>query len=263
MTFWHLFLLSVVQGITEFLPVSSSAHLVLFPHLAGTADQGIIIDLAVHVGSLLAVILVFRKDIFDILKTALHYKAAPQKDKNLLAHILIACIPVLIVGMAVHCAFPDGIRNIVLIGWISIIFALLLWAADRFGATDKTVQNVTRKDAFIIGLLHILALIPGVSRSGITMTTARALGMSRVEAARFSLLIGIPVIAGAGFLGFLALLNGGSAALGFDALLAVVLSFAASYLAIVLMLRWLKNSTFLPFVLYRLCFGAAILLFFV
>lgn len=263
MGFWHLFLLSVVQGITEFLPVSSSAHLVLFPKAFGAADQGLVIDLAVHVGSLLAVLLVFRRDIAHVGKTALFYKKSEKKDRDLLLHILVAAVPVLIVGWAVHHQFPDGVRDVAVLAAASIVFGLLLFLADRFGKTAKTAEGMTGKDALLIGLAHICALVPGASRSGVTMTMARACGLSRVEAARFSLLIGVPVIAGAGFLGFCDVIRQGNAALGLDALLAVGLSFAASWLSIVLMLRWLVKFTFLPFVIYRICFGIAALVFFV
>jgi undecaprenyl-diphosphatase len=262
MGFLHLFLLSVVQGITEFLPISSSAHLVLFPKAFGAADQGLVIDLAVHVGSLLAVLLVFRRDIGHVAGTALFYKKAKKNDKTLLWNIGIAALPVLIVGWAMHHHFPDGVRDVTVLSVASIVFGLFLFFADRFGKTDKTAEAMTGKDALMIGLAHICALVPGASRSGVTMTMARACGLSRVEAARFSLLIGVPVIAGAGFLGLLDVIRQGNAALGFDALLAVLLSFAASWLSIVLMMRWLKKSTFLPFVIYRLCFGVAALIFF-
>jgi len=263
MGFLHLFLLSVVQGITEFLPISSSAHLVLFPKAFGVADQGLIIDLAVHVGSLLAVILVFRRDIGHVAATALLYKKAQQKDRALLWNIGIAALPVLIVGWAMHHHFPDGVRDITVLSVASIIFGLFLFFADRFGKMDKTADGMTARDALLIGLAHICALVPGASRSGVTMTMARACGLSRVEAARFSLLIGVPVIAGAGFLGLIDVIRQGNVALGFEALLAVFLSFTSSWLSIVLMMRWLKKSTFLPFVIYRLCFGITALIFFV
>ena len=190
MGFLHLLLLSVVQGITEFLPISSSAHLVLFPKAFGAADQGLVIDLAVHVGSLLAVMLVFWRDIRHVGKTALFYKKAEKKDRALLLHIGIAALPVLIVGWAVHHHFPDGVRDVTILSVASIVFGLLLFFADRFGKTDKTSETMTGKDALMIGLAHICALVPGASRSGVTMTMARACGLSRVEAARFSLLIG-------------------------------------------------------------------------
>ncbi len=263
MALWHLFLLSIIQGITEFLPVSSSAHLVLFPHLTGMADQGLIIDVAVHMGSLLAVATVFYKDVFLLIKTTCTYPKANKNDKKLLHNIIVASIPVIIAGAIFHIVFPDGLRDIKTIALMSIIFGIALFIADKFGKIEKKCDDVSIKIAFIIGIAHIFALIPGVSRSGVTMTASRGLGLSRVEAARFSLLIGMPVIAGAGAIGLYDLIGSGSISLGIDALFAVVFSFFSAWLSIILMLKWLQKFTFTPFVIYRIALGVTILLFFI
>ena len=258
----HLFLLAIVQGVTEFLPVSSSAHLVLFPKVVGVMDQGLIMDVAVHIGSLLAVLVFFYKDVLKLAQTTVLYRKAEEQDKNLLKHVIVASLPVVIAGAVLHYYLPNGLRNVMWIAWASIGFGLLLWAADHFGKTDKSVSDMTVKNAFWIGLAHICALFPGASRSGVTMSMARACGLSRVEAARFSLLIGIPVIAGAGVVGLYDLIRAGNIELGFDVLLAVLFSFFSALGAIVVMMKFLKSFSFLPFVIYRVALGVALLFFF-
>ncbi len=261
MLLWHIFLLAIVQGITEFLPISSSAHLVLFPKVTGGADQGLIIDLAVHVGSLLAVMLVFFKEVILLTKTTILYPKATKEERKLLQNVLIGSIPVIIAGAIFYALLPDGLRNVQLIAAMSIIFGILLFWADRVGKIDKKCMTIGKKDAFLIGLAHIIALIPGVSRSGITMTMARARGMTRFEAARFSMLIGMPVIAGAGTVGLYDLIKAGNIELGIDALFAMFFSFIASLISILLMLKWLQKFSFTPFVIYRILLGIAIFAF--
>jgi len=259
MTLIHLFLLAIVQGVTEFLPVSSSAHLVLFPKVVGVMDQGLIMDVAVHIGSLLAVLVFFYKDVLKLAHTTLMYTKAEEQDRNLLKHLIIASLPVVIAGAVLHYYIPDGLRNVMWIAWASIGFGLLLWAADHFGKTHKSVSDMTVKNAFWIGMAHICALFPGASRSGVTMSMARACGLSRVEAARFSLLIGIPVIAGAGTVGLYDLIRTGNIQLGYDVFVAIIFSFLSALGAIMVMMKFLKHFNFLPFVLYRVVLGGIIL----
>lgn len=262
MALYHIVLLAIIQGVTEFVPVSSSSHLILFPKLTGVADQGLVIDVAVHVGSLLAVLCFFYRDVLKLTKTFFCYPKAADADKKLLRYVIVSSLPVVLAGAVLYSISPEGLRNVVWIAWASIVFGVVLWVADHFFTAQKEMSALTRKDSILIGLVHVLALFPGVSRSGVTMSMARARGLTRVEAARFSLLIGIPVIAGAGVVGLYDVVRAGNVALGMDALLAVALSFVTAFVSIVLMMRWLGRFGFLPFVLYRIGLGVVILLFF-
>jgi len=262
MSFFYLILLAVIQGVTEFLPVSSSAHLVLFPALTGQEDQGLVIDVAVHVGSLCAVLLYFRHDVYDLcigfLKLCAGKKTQAGRES---IYLIIATIPVLIAGYLLHRAMPEGIRDLEVIAATTIIFGLLLWAADVWGRKTRSYHDISVLDALIVGCLQVFALIPGTSRSGITMTAARMLGFNPKDAARFSLLLSIPTIMGAGFLGGVDLYQSGSYVLGQAALWSLLLSFIAAYIAISVMMRWLSKSGFLPFVIYRLLLGLGLVIY--
>jgi len=259
----HIFILSVVQGLTEFLPVSSSGHLALTPHVLGIADQGILMDVAMHVGTLLAIFLYFRRDIWQIGWAVLcGAKTQHPAARRLGLYILAASIPAFAAGAVIHILYPGGIRSIAIITATTLFFGVLMGLADMVGKQVKTAESLTLKSAFLIGCAQALALIPGTSRSGITMTAARFLGLTRVEAARFSFLLGIPAMAGAGFVSFLEIFKSGNAGLWHDALAGVGLSFVAGLLAIHLMLRWLKYAGLMPFVFYRMFLGGFLLVYF-
>lgn len=254
MTLSQIAFLSAVQGITEFLPVSSSAHLVLVPHLLRMADQGIIMDLAVHIGTLLAVLVYYRRDVWDMALAVLDWRNPERADARRLAvYIALATLPAVLLGVVIHVCFPGGIRSLWVIAATTLFFGALMGLADRRPAT---VEKLNLRGAMIVGFAQALALVPGTSRSGITMTAGRFLGLSRVDAARFSFLLGIPATAAAGFLGALDLLKSGDPALATDALLGVVLSFLAAIAAIHFMMRWLKSFGLMPFVIYRLALGS-------
>jgi len=261
MTFFHLFILAIVQGITEFLPISSSAHLVLVPRILGSQDQGLLMDVSVHVGTLLAVIVYFWRDLWQMSKAIISRQNTPEhtQARHLFVGLVIATLPVVGIGYLFHMMFPEGIRSLHVIAWTTLIFGLLLWWSDRRGLTDKTLKKMSKYDALVIGLAQILALLPGTSRSGVTMTMARFLGFDRVSAARFSLLLGIPTIFGAGVLSFYDLYRLGDFQLGWDAFWAVILSFSVAVIAIAVMMRWLQKSNFTPFVFYRLILGFVLL----
>lgn len=261
MPLYHIIVLAIIQGITEFLPISSSGHLVLTHTLFGDGvtdlcwETNRLMDVAVHVGTLLSVLLYFRQDIIIMLCGVLK----PQSDGfKLGGAILIASLPVIIAGFALQAFQPSFLCLIEVMAWMSLLFGVLLYFADKID-DGKTIEDITLKNAFLIGLSQMLALIPGVSRSGITMTSARFLGFSRVAAARFSLLLSIIAISGAGFLTSLDLVETGDIDLGFDILLAVALSFIAGYIAISVMMHWLSRATFMPFVIYRVILGIALL----
>ncbi|WP_254305700.1 undecaprenyl-diphosphate phosphatase [Sphingopyxis sp. BSNA05] len=198
MTFMQMLLLAIVQGVTEFLPISSSGHLILLPVFTGYADQGPMIDIAVHVGSLLAIITYFFKDVWSLGRGGLATIGIGQApaEKRLFWWIILGTIPAVIVGLFLKTGgYLDGFRSTTLVAVNLIVYGILLGIADRFGRQVKSFEDLTLKDGIIVGLAQAMALIPGTSRSGVTMTAARFLGYTRVEAARFSFLLSIPAVA--------------------------------------------------------------------
>ena len=257
----HLAVLAIVQGITEFLPISSSAHLALVPYATGWEDQGQTLDIAVHVGTLVAVLVWAWRDIWRMVSGLARAMGGRRNDgADLAFYVIVGSIPVILAGLALKMAdATDIFRNIEVIGWATVVFALLLWAADGIGMTIRRLEHMSTGSALLIGLLQVTALIPGASRAGVTMTAGRLLGFERAEAARFSLLLGIPAIAGAGVLEGLDLWQSGNLALGTDAAIAAGLAFISALIAIALMMSWLRRASFLPFILYRLALGGLIL----
>lgn len=258
----HLLLLALIQGVTEFLPISSSGHLALFPALTGEADQGLTIDVAVHVGTLVAVVIYFRAEVADAIVGAGHVLtgrlSTPQARLALL--LAVSTVPVVIAGLALKLAgLDEALRSVEVIAWTTLIFGGILWVADRYGAQARGWREWTWRDALVMGLAQAVALIPGVSRSGITMTAARGLGYERVDAARLALLMSIPTILAAGTLATGDLISSGDAQLGLDAVLAAALSCLAALAALAVMMRMLRDWTMTPFVIYRLALGLALL----
>lgn len=258
----HLLLLALIQGVTEFLPISSSGHLALFPALTGEADQGLTIDVAVHVGTLVAVVIYFRAEVADAIVGAGHVLtgrlSTPQARLALL--LAVSTVPVVIAGLALKLAgLDEALRSVEVIAWTTLIFGGILWVADRYGAQARGWREWTWRDALVMGLAQAVALIPGVSRSGITMTAARGLGYERVDAARLALLMSIPTILAAGTLATGDLISSGDAQLGLDAVLAAALSCLAALAALSVMMRMLRDWTMTPFVIYRLALGLALL----
>lgn len=264
MDWLSLIVLALVQGITEFLPISSSAHLILVPQLMAWEDQGLAIDVAMHIGTLLAVIVYFNGEVRRMIQGAWSLvTGSPDSDSRLLLQLALATLPVVVTGFFVKDLVAGDWRSPLLIASTTIGFGVLLYLADRKGETaERGLAGMTYRDALLIGLLQALALVPGVSRSGITMTAALFLSFSRTEAARFSLLLAIPTTLAAGLLGGFELWQSGDAALQSDALYAALLSFLAALLAIWAMMRWLKKASFTPFVVYRLLLGAFLLFWF-
>jgi undecaprenyl-diphosphatase len=260
--------LAAVQGITEFLPVSSSGHLILVPKLTGWPDQGLAIDVAVHVGTLLAVMLYFWRDIGRITGALLLAggQIANQRpldpEFGLLVKLIVATLPVVVAGYWVNEYLSDDIlRSVKIIGWTTLGFGLLLYFADKTNMTIRRLEHITNGGALVIGCFQVLALIPGTSRAGITMTAARFLGVECQDAARFSLLLSIPVIIAAGSLKGWELFRSGNQMLINDALTVGGLAFGFALLAIALLMLWLKRASFTPFVVYRVLLGAALLYF--
>lgn len=262
MALFQLFILALIQGITEFLPISSSAHLILAPYVTGEADQGPLIDVMAHVGTLLAVLIYFRRDILAVLAglPALA-KGQVTPGGRIFLLVAIATPPALIAGGALYAfGLADALRSPVLIAWATLIFALPLWLADTWGAQRQTTETLSWRDAFLIGLAQAIAFIPGTSRSGITMTAGRALGLTRPESARFSMLMSIPLIGALGAAAVLELATGEMATIALsDGLIVAGLSFASAYLAIAVLMAIVERVGFLPFVIYRIILAIAIL----
>jgi undecaprenyl-diphosphatase len=264
MTFWYIFTLAAVQGITEFLPISSSGHLVLLPKFIGAADQGLLMDVALHVGTLFAILAYYRRDVWRMIAAVLTWKkTADIEARNLAVYIVLATIPAVLVGLAIHILFPEGIRDVRVIAFTTIAFGALMGVADTLGKSTRTVGDMTLKSALLIGCAQAVALIPGTSRSGITMTAGRFLGFARVDAARFSFLLGMPAMAAAGMMSFLDILESNDPGLLADAGLAVLLSFFAGLAAIHFMMKWLTRFGLMPFVIYRLALGAVLVVWFI
>ena len=256
----HLAVLAIVQGITEFLPVSSSGHLVLVPLFMDVPDQGLLMDVAVHVGTLFAVALYFWRDVWGVFSGVGRMMRGRSDPGARLAGLLIAgTIPVIGAGFALNHYYPEGIRGLEVIGWTTLGFGILLMVADKIGMTLRRIEHLRLSDAVVIGIVQALALIPGTSRSGICMTAARMMGMERQDAARFSMLLGIPALLGAGTLKGYELWKSGDAQLTADAFIGAGLAFITAMIAISLMMAWLRRATFTPFAVYRVFLGGFLL----
>ena len=243
--------IAAVQGVTEFLPVSSSGHLVLVPIITDQPYQGQSIDVAAHVGTLIAVLVYLRRDVISIITAMLGFGDNTQMASNRRLGLMIAAatLPVVVVGFMVNYAAWHWLTLVTTLAWANLFFAGLLWAADRFGRDVFKLTDMRWSATLAIGLMQVCALIPGASRSGVTMT-----------AARFSLLLSLPAIAGAGLLKTIDLIELGDVQLGLDATLVALLSALFAWLAIRLMMSWLARASFSIFVVYRLALGSVLLL---
>ena len=259
---FHLILVAVIQGITEFLPVSSSGHLILLPNLTGLEDQGQAIDVAVHVGTLGAVILYFWSDVKRALiglPKLLRWQIDTQEAWLALC-LAIATVPVVLAGLVLKITgFDDMLRSTAVIGWTMLIFGIVLYWADQTGTSEKTGDQWSLKDAFIMGLWQVLALIPGTSRSGITITAGRQLGYSRHEAARLAMLMSIPTILASGVLLGAEVIATADMAVARDGAIAAAFAFISALLALVFMMRLLNSVSFTPYVIYRVILGIILL----
>lgn len=264
MTLLQLCLLAIVQGVTEFLPISSSGHLVLIPDIFGWPDQGTVMDVAVHVGSLGAVLLYFYRDVGTVLHGMADLVRGRKTPARYLFKLLfVATLPVIIAGgLLAASGAAEALRNPLVVATTTIVFGLLLYAVDKVMATVRTLEDLRIGGAVFIGLAQILALIPGTSRSGITITAARALGYDRREAARFSMLLSIPAILGSGVVVLYQLHAAGSVTYGQEFALAAAFSFVAALASLFLLMFLLKRISYTPFVIYRLFLGAALLYWF-
>ena len=255
----QLILLSVVQGLTEFLPVSSSAHLVLLSEFLGEEDQGIIFDVGVHFGTLMAALVYFRSDLKKMIINLGSHKFL-SKENNLTANLIIAVIPILLLGFLLRDFVNLNLRNSEVIAYATIIFGILLYTAQvRKG--KENLDSVSLKQALIIGLFQCLALIPGTSRSGITITAGLFLGLSATAASRFSFLLAIPTIGAIALaelirVSFIDIMDN-----GVELSIALIISFLVAYISIDMFLKLIDRIGFTPFVIYRLLLGGWLLMY--
>lgn len=256
----QIIVLAIIQGITEFLPISSSGHLILVPALTGWPDQGLITDVMVHMGSFLAVLVYFRRDVLRLIRGGFEFLRGRRTDDGLMAlYIVAATVPAVLFGLFLkQSGILGSIRGPEIVAWNAIIFGVVMYVADRFGAQVKAMEQMKFAPAMIIGVAQAIAIIPGTSRSGITMSAARALGFTRPEAARFSFLLGIPAIAGAGVLVLGEALGNGET-ISVDAILTGALTFLTALAAIAILMAMVKRMSLLPFVIYRLILGVVLL----
>ena len=268
--FSYYLLLALVQGITEFLPVSSSGHLVLVPSITNRSDHGVSIDVAAHIGTLIAVMIYVRSDLIKM-TLALRNTALKSLRPNanilidapslmMIKMLIIATIPVIIAGFLVSLFEPDMLRLVQTVAISNIIFAIFLWHSDKTSPSEHTLSEMGLKQALFIGLVQMLALIPGTSRSGVTMTMARYLGFERLSAARFSLLLSIPVIIAAGCLQIVTLIRQEDIVVGAAALYVAIFSCIVALGAIHGMMKWLGRANFNLFVYYRFALGLVLLI---
>jgi undecaprenyl-diphosphatase len=256
----HIVFLSIVQGITEFLPISSSGHLILVPKLFGWKDQGLVMDVAVHLGTLGAVLIYFWRDVLRLFLGFIGLlRGRITQDTYLFFALCLGTIPAVIFGLTLTYIGTDHLRSFAVIGWTSIVFGCALYGIDRFSESTLNLNALTLKKAWWIGMAQAIALIPGTSRSGITITMGRALGFSRVEAARFAFLLCIPSIIAAATLTSYQALKSGEALMIQELSVAILVSFCSGLAAIAFLLRWLKHSNFTVFIAYRLALGSFLL----
>lgn len=264
MNYWHAFCIALIQGLTEYLPISSTAHQVLMPPLLGWRDPGLFFDVATNTGTLLAIIIYLRREVVQLLGAWGRSLAGGgmNPDARLAWAVLWGTLPVAVAGLLFHHAVETWLRSPIVIALASIGFGLLLWLADRSAKGGRDEYSVRAWDVVVVGVAQALALIPGTSRSGITMTAGLAQGMTRTAAARFSFLLAIPVSILAGGFDALHLLRATTpvpwAAFGFAALVA----FVSGYAVIGLFLRFVERIGYTPFVIYRVLLGVFLLFYF-
>tara|TARA_B100000963_G_scaffold361854_1_gene400311 strand:- start:2711 stop:3469 length:759 start_codon:yes stop_codon:yes gene_type:complete len=247
----EVLILSIVQGVTEFLPISSSSHLIIISDYISFQKQSLSIDVSLHIGSFLAVITYFYKDIFHFIE-----------NKELLLKILISSIPVISIGFfLVQTNLIQELRNIKVIGWMTLIFGILLYFSDKFKLRNNIEQNFDLKSAIVIGVFQILSLIPGVSRSGITISAARILCFERYDSAKISFLLSVPTLGAVSIFGLKNIIFSSNLNFSILNIIAIVLSFFFSFITIKYFLKFIKKFSLKLFVIYRVVLGLVILFF--
>ncbi len=263
--------LGVLQGLTEFLPISSSAHLRIFPELFGWGDPGAAFTAVIQIGTELAVLVYFRNDIWRIARAWVLSLFKPEYrgalDARMGWYIIVGSVPIVVLGVLLKDIIEKDFRNLWIIGCTLIVMGLVLGLADRIGKNERAIKQMTLRDAALMGGAQALALVPGVSRSGATLSMGRFLGYEREAATRFAFLLAIPAVVGAGVFELKEISNVGKAHAGEAAYgwgptaLATVVSFVVGYAAIAWLLKWVTTRSYTPFVAYRVVLGAAVLVF--
>ncbi|MBW8189689.1 undecaprenyl-diphosphate phosphatase [Neiella marina] len=262
MSVFEAIMLALIQGLTEFLPISSSAHLILPSQVFGWADQGLAFDVAVHAGSLIAVVGYFRHEVKSLFLAWCGSLAGQQTGESRLAwSVILATVPAVIIGLSCSSLIEGYLRSTWVIAVTTLVFAPLLWWADRYSKSERDEYSVGWRQAIILGLAQAMALIPGTSRSGITITAALMLGMTRKAAARYSFLMSIPVILLATANRTMALLDSPEQADWNMLLLGAVLAAISAYLCIHFFLKLIDRIGMTPFVIYRALLGIGLLAF--
>lgn len=257
-------ILALIQGFTEFLPISSSAHLILPSQLFGWEDQGLAFDVAVHVGTLLAVVLYFRQEVGELLVNWVESLRGRHNAHSRLAWLIIwGTIPAGLAGLLGSDLVENFGRSALVIATSTIVFGLLLWFADARASQQQKLEQLTFKQVMIIGVMQALALIPGTSRSGITMTAGMLLGLTKTDAARFSFLLSIPIIIMAGGYQGLKLVQQPEPVAWLAVIIGVLTSFVAAYVCIHVFLQVISRMGMLPFVIYRLALGTFLFILFI
>ena len=247
----EVLILSLIQGVTEFLPISSSSHLILFSKLTNFQNQSLSLDVSLHIGSFLAVITFFYKDLIKFLK-----------NKDLFIKILISSLPVMILGfLLVQTDLISELRNIKVIGWMTLLFGVLLYISDKFNMHKNLESDFTYKSALMIGFFQMISLVPGVSRSGITITAARLLKFNRYDAAKISFLLSIPTLAVVSIFGIKNIVYAENMNISYLNLFSILLSFVFSLITIKYFLQYIKSFSLDIFVIYRVILGIVILAF--
>ena len=247
--FIEILILSAIQGISEFLPISSSAHLILISNFYDFKTSSLLIDISLHLGSLFAIMFYFKKDIFDL-----------KNNKRLLGLIIVGSIPLMIFGYILHSSdLIHFVRNVEIIGWTTLFFGLILYFSDQSKTKKNISKNLNLKSIIFIGIFQILALIPGVSRAGITITAARFLNYNRVDSTKISFLLSIPALIGASSLGITDALKE-TLEISYLSIIAIVLSFLFSFITVKYFLKYVNNFSLNIFVIYRVFLGIILLL---
>ena len=245
----EILILSIIQGVSEFLPVSSAAHLIIVSQYYEFINQSLLIDICLHLGSLLAIIFYFRKDLISFVK-----------NRNFLIKILIGTVPIIPVGYIIYqTGLIEQLRSLKVIGWTSLFFGVLLYISDRSKMDKKIETSFNNQSAIFIGLFQTLSLIPGVSRSGITITSGRFLGFNRFDSAKISFFLSIPTLSAASALGIYNIYKEGSVELNFLAIIAVIFSFIFSYITVSFFLKFIQKFSLNLFILYRIVLSLFIL----
>jgi undecaprenyl-diphosphatase len=262
MSTFEAIVLGIVQGLTEFLPISSSGHILIVPALFGWDDPGTAFTAVIQLGTMAAVLLYFRQDLWNIASTWLRSLRDPElrshRDARMGWYLIIATIPISIFGVAFKGSIENGARDLYLVGSMLIVFGIVLGLADEAAKRDRTIDDVTTRDGLAIGFAQALALIPGVSRSGATISAGLFLGFDRAAAARFSFLLSVPAVVLSGLYELKDAGTGGASTAA--VVIATLASFAVGYAAIAWLLRYLATHSLRVFVVYRLIVGAAVLI---